>query len=84
MGAVNFAISGAFFVVTSLVSLNSQKKDNSESEFRCRDADEVVTFDGEAFSFVFSISEFQKNESSETDFVRGDTGEETSFLGGSI
>ncbi len=80
---VNFS-TGALFVATSLVSLGSQKKDNSDSGFRCRDADEVETFDGEAFSFESSASGFQKKESSEMGFVRGVTGEETTFLGGAI
>ncbi len=69
MGAVNFAISGAFFVVISSVSLDSQKKVSSESDFRFRDADEVETFEGDAFSFDSSASGFQKKERSETDFV---------------
>ncbi len=84
MGAVNFVTSGALFVATSLASSDSQKKDNSNSGFRCRDADEVETFDGEAFSFIFSASGFQKDDRSEMSFVRGDTGDEMSFVGGAI
>ncbi len=80
---VNFAISGAFFVVVSFASSGSQKKENSDFGFRC-DANEVETFDGEAFSFESSASGFQKNESSEMSFVCGDTGEETIFLEGAI
>ncbi len=80
----NFSISGTFFIATSLVSSGSQKKDTSDSGFRGRDADEVETFDGEAFSFMSSVSGFQKKESSETGFVRGDTGDEMNFLGGAI
>ncbi len=83
-GAESFAISAAFFVVTSLVSLDSQKKDNSDSEFGSGDADDAVTFFGEAISFVFSVSGFQKNERSEMGFVHGVTGDETIFLGGPI
>ncbi len=83
MGAANFAISGAFFIATSSASLDSQKKVNSDFGFGC-DTDEVETFDGEAFSFDSSASGFQKNESSETSFVHGDTGEETIFLEGAI
>ncbi len=75
MGAANFAISGAFFVVISSVFLGSQKKVNSESDFGC--GDEVI-------SFISSASGFQKKDRSETDFVRGITGEEMTFLGGPI
>ncbi len=66
---VNFSMSGELFESISLVSLDSQKKDNSNSDFRCRDADEVVTFDGEAISFNSSASGIQKKDRSETDFV---------------
>ncbi len=75
---VSFAISGAFFVVTSLASSGSQKKENSEDDFVCDDVGDVV------ISFAFSASESQKKERSETDFVCGVTGEETTFLGGLI
>ncbi len=81
---VNFSISGMFFVATSFASSDSQKKDNPDSGFRCRDADEVETFDGEAFSFESSASGFQKKENSVMCFVHGVTGEETTFLGGAI
>ncbi len=70
-------------MVTSLASSGSQKKENSDFGFRC-DANEVETFDGEAFSFESSASGFQKKESSETSFVCGNTGEEMTFLGGAI
>ncbi len=80
---VNFVTEGSFFVVSSLASSDSQKKVNSDFSFGC-DADEVETFDGEAFSFESSASGFQKKERSETSFVRGDTGDETTFLGGAI
>ncbi len=43
-----------------------------------------MTFDGEVFSFVSLVSGFQKNESSVTNFVCGDTGDEMSFMGGAI
>ncbi len=85
-GAANFATSGAVFVVTSPVSLDSQKKDNLEmrfgsgdevisfvssaswfqkkesldSVFESGDVDDVVIFDGKAFSFVFSASSFTR------------------------
>ncbi len=78
----NFVTGGSFFVVTSLVSSGSQKKDNSNSYFRCRDADEVETFDSEAISFLSSASGIQKKESLETDFIRGVTGDETKYFWG--
>ncbi len=81
---VNFSTGGVFFMANSFISSGSQKKDTSDSGFRGRDADEVETFDGEAFSFVSSASGFQKNDRSEMSFVCGDTGDETSFLGGPI
>ncbi len=83
-GTENFTISRAFFVVISFASSDSQKKVSSESDFRFVDVGEVETFDGEAFSFVFSASGFQKKDKSEMGFVRGDTGDETSFMGGAI
>ncbi len=55
-------------MVTSLTSSGSQKKENSESDFRCIDARDVVTFDGEATSFMSSASGFQKKDRSEMDF----------------
>ncbi len=80
-GAESFAILGAFFVVTSSVSLDSQKKENSEDDVVCGG---VETFEGEATLFMSLTSGFQKKDSSEMSFVRGDTGEETTFLGGAI
>ncbi len=79
MGAENFATGGSFFAATSLVSLDSQKKENSEdSDFGCRDIrDEVI-------SFTSSASGSQKKERSETSFVHGVAGDETIFLGGAI
>ncbi len=82
-GAVNFSTSGALFVATSFISSGSQKKENSDFGFRC-DANEVETFDGEAFSLESSASGFQKNKRLETAFVHGDTGDEMTFLGGAI
>ncbi len=79
-GAVNFATSGTFFVAISLASSGSQRKESSESDFRCGDAVEVETFDGEAISFDSSASGIQKKERSKTDFVRGVTGDEMSFI----
>ncbi len=79
ISAVNFSTRGSFFVVTSLVFSGSQKKDNSG--FRCRDADEIETFNGEAISFLSSASGIQKKDRSETDFVHGVTGAETTFVG---
>ncbi len=74
-GAENFAISGAFFVVTSCASSDFQKKVSSESDFRC--GDEVI-------SFVLSASGSQKKERSVMSFIHGVTGDETSFIGGAI
>ncbi len=88
--AVSFATLGALFVATSSASSDSQKKESSETRFRIGDVDDVgtlegeTTFIGEAISFVSSASGFQKNERLETAFVRGDTGEETIFMGGPI
>ncbi len=84
ISALKFSNSGAFFVAISFVSSDSQKKVYSDSVFRCEDADDVETFEGEATSFVFSASGIQKKDSSVMDFVRGDTGEEMSFIGGAI
>ncbi len=80
--AENFAISSAFFVAISFISLGCQKKEYSDSVFGSGDVDDVVTFEGEASSFMSSTSGFQKKERSETDFVHGDTGDEMSFAGG--
>ncbi len=52
---VNFSVGGTFFVSTSLVSLDSQKKVSSDSDFRFRDADEVETFDGDAFHSIHQL-----------------------------
>ncbi len=81
--AANFS-TDALFVATSFVSSDSQKKEYSDSDFRFVDVGEVETFDGEAFSFVFSASGFQKKERSVMGFMHGVTGEEMSFLGGPI
>ncbi len=70
ISAVNFATSGAFFVATSFDSSGSQKKENSESGFGCRDAIDAVIFDRDATSLVSSASGFQKKERSETGFRR--------------
>ncbi len=80
--AANFPTGGVFFVVTSFDSSGSQKKDNLNSDFRC--TDKVETFDGEAISFDSSALGIQKKERSETDFVHGVIGDETTFLGGAI
>ncbi len=84
VGVENFSTGGTFFISTSFVSSGSQKKENSDSDFRRRDDGNGVTFVGEAISFVSSVSGFQKNDRSETDFVHGVTGEEMTFLGGLI
>ncbi len=81
IGEANFSTEGALFVATSSASWGVQKKEYSEDGVGCGD---VGTFDGDAISFVFSASGFQKNERSEMGFVRGDTGDETIFLGGAI
>ncbi len=76
IGAENFSILGALFVATLLESSDSQKKVNSGSSFRCGDVRDVVTFDGEATSFMSSASGFQKNENSQTGFgckITGDS-----------
>ncbi len=81
---VNSAISYVLFDSIAFVFLDSQKNDNSDNWFGNGDDGNEVTFGGEVFSFVSLVSGFQKNESSVMDFVCGDTGDETSFLGGSI
>ncbi len=68
-------------MVTSLVFSGSQKKVSSDSVFGSGDA---VILDGEVTSFVHSASGSQKKDKSVTDFVRGDTGDEMSFMGGAI
>ncbi len=82
--AENFLTLGALFVATSFVSSGSQKKENSDSSFRSGDVGEVVTFDGDAISFVSSASGFQKKDRSVMDFVCRDTGDEMNFVGGAI
>ncbi len=69
IGEVNFSTEDALFVATSLASSDSQKKVNLDSEFRCRDADDVETFEGEASSFMSSTSGFQKKNRSEMGFI---------------
>ncbi len=83
-GAVNFSTEGVFFVATSFTSSDSQKKVNSDSEFRCGDVGVAVTFFGEVTSFVSSTSGFQKKERSVMGFVCGVTGKEMSFVVGVI
>ncbi len=68
-GAENFTISGAFFVVISLASSDSQKKVSSDSVFGSGDVSEEETFIGEAFSFMFSASGIQKKDKSEMGFI---------------
>ncbi len=80
----NFAMSYVLFDSIAFVFLDSQKKDNSDDWFDNGDNGNEVTFDGEIFSFVSLVSGFQKNESSVTDFVCGNTGDETNFVGGTI
>ncbi len=79
---MNVATCSSFFVATSSAFSDSQKKDNSV--FICRDAGKVETFIGEAFSFMFSASGFQKKDSSVMGFVHGVTGDEMTLLGGPI
>ncbi len=76
-----FATLGVLFVAASVASSGSQKKDNSDFGFGCGDADEVETFDGEAFSFMSSVSGILMKDRSEMGFVRGVTGDETIFVG---
>ncbi len=83
-GAENFATSGALFVASSFASSGVQKKERSDSVFESGDVNDVVIFDGKAFSFVSSASGIQKKDRSEMGFVRGDTGDETHFVGGLI
>ncbi len=78
IGVENFVTSGTFFVAISFISLGVQKKEYSEDGIGCGD---VGTFNEDAISFMFSASEFQKKDKSETDFMQGVTGEETTFLG---
>ncbi len=80
-GVENVVTSGTLFVVTLFASWGAQKKEYSEDGVGCGD---VGTFDEDAISFMFSASGFQKKDRSETDFMRGVTGEEMSFLGGVI
>ncbi len=80
----NFVTLGTLFVAISSASSGVQKKESSDSVFESGDVDDVVIFDGKAFSFVFSISGIQKKDKSEMGFVRGDTGDEMTFMGGAI
>ncbi len=77
--AANFLTGGVFLVATSFDSSGSQKKDNSNSDFRC--TDKVETFDGEAISFDSSASGIQKKDRSGMGFVHGVTGDEMIFVG---
>ncbi len=68
-GAENFSTEDALFVATSLASSDSQKKVNSDSEFRYVDVSEEETFIGDVISFMSSALGIQKKESSEMSFV---------------
>ncbi len=70
-----------FLVATSFVSSGIQKKVSSGSVFESGEVDDVVTFIGEAMSYVSSVSGFQKKERSVMGFVCGITGDETIFVG---
>ncbi len=83
-GAENFATGGSFFVAISSASSGVQKKENSDSDFRCRNVGEEETFIDDVISFVSPASGFQKNERSETGFMYGVTGNEMNFVGGVI
>ncbi len=78
---VNFATEGLFFVAISFASLDSQKKENSDSSFGHGDDGDALILVREAISFMFSASGIQKKDRSETGGV---TGDETSFVGGAI
>ncbi len=84
MGAENFLISGTFFVAISFVSSGVQKKENSDSVFRCGDVGDAMILVREAISYAFSASGIQKKDRSETGFVHRDTGDEMNFVGGAI
>ncbi len=84
MGAVNFATGGSFFVASSFISSGDQKKEYSGSDFEGRDVGDVVIFFGKVISFTISASGIQKKERSETNFVRGVTGDEMNFVEGAI
>ncbi len=86
MSEVNSAMSDAHSMTSSFISSEVQKKESLDSDLFSISISFsfLISFDDETFSFVFSISEFQKKDSSKTDFVRGDTGEETSFVGGGV
>ncbi len=81
---MSFATGGSFFVASSFISSGDQKKEYSGSVFGSGDVDDVEILDGEATLFMSSTSEFQKKDRSETDFMRGVTGEEMTFMGGAI
>ncbi len=83
---VNFMMSDAHSTMSSFVFSETQKNENSDLvSFSISIS---FSFNNEVFSFIFSfeisISEFQKKDNSETVFVRGDTGDSMSFLGGVI
>ncbi len=68
----------------SFCSSGTQKKEYSDSVFRCKDAIDAVTFNEEAILFVSSALGFQKNERSDMGFVRGVTSNEEIFVGEAI
>ncbi len=84
IGTGAFSISGTFFVVTSLVSSEVQKKESSETRFGIGDVDDVGALEGVATSFVFSALGIQKKNRSMMGFMHGVTSEEMSFMGGAI
>ncbi len=79
---VNLVMSIAHCVTSSFTFSGVQRKENSDLDSFSISIS--FLFNDETVSFVFSISEFQKKDSSETDFVRGDTGESMSFMEGVI
>ncbi len=81
----SFVTGGSFFVATSFISLGCQKNEYSDdSDFGCGEVGDVVTFDGEAISFMFSTLESQKKERSETGFVCGVAGVAVIFVRGAM
>ncbi len=73
-------------VISAILIAHSMTSLFVSSEFQKKESCDSFLFETFSFaiSFSFSISEFQKNESSETYFVRGVTSEEMSFSEGVI
>ncbi len=81
ISGVNSVMSAAHFTTSSFIFSEIQQNENSNDSISFSIS---ISFNRETFSFVLSSSEFQKKDNSDMVFVRGDTGDSTSFMEGVI